>query len=84
MQEILGYHTNFPLALNVKAIMKYGVGAVIPQLVVESSLAERMYPVKKILLGFMEEFGYMHELATKPDTVGKFCIFFFYDILFAA
>lgn len=51
------------------------IGAYFPSLVVEPHLASRMYPLSKICAFMMEEFGYFHLQATKPDTVGKFLAF---------
>ncbi|KAJ8730611.1 hypothetical protein PYW08_002024 [Mythimna loreyi] len=71
--EILGYHTNFPVSYAPAALMSYLSGSINPSLqslVVDPALAERMYPVLSIALGLMEETGYLHVQATKPDTLG--------------
>ncbi|CAH0714810.1 unnamed protein product, partial [Brenthis ino] len=68
--EILGYHSNFLHIRNGCSQVKQFIGSIFPSLVVESHLADRMYPLSKLFSYFMEEFGYMHLQATKPDTVG--------------
>lgn len=47
------------------------IGAVFPSLIVESHLADRLYPLSSLFAYIMEEFGYMHLQATKPDTIGE-------------
>ena len=47
------------------------IGAFFPSLIVEDHLADRMYPLSSFFAYLMEEFGYMHIQATKPDTVGE-------------
>ncbi|KAJ8721327.1 hypothetical protein PYW07_002102 [Mythimna separata] len=72
-EEILGYHTNEPFLLAPNVLIPYVAGSLSPfeqSLVVDPALADRMYPILKIFLGAMEETGFLHVHATKPDTVG--------------
>lgn len=48
------------------------IGSLYPPLVVDADLADRMYPLGKKYSWLLEESGYMHLQASKPDTVGKF------------
>lgn len=48
------------------------IGAWIPSLIVDSELADRIYPFSNHFSYILEESGYFHIQATKPDTVGKF------------
>lgn len=48
-------------------------GTVFPSLVVEPELVSRMYPYGAYLLHMLEETGYMHLQASKPDTIGGSC-----------
>lgn len=46
------------------------VGAFIPSLVVDSEHYSKMYPLGSHFLYTLQETGYMHIQATKPDTIG--------------
>ncbi|KPJ00077.1 Juvenile hormone epoxide hydrolase [Papilio xuthus] len=70
-EDVLGYHTNMAITQGKQGGFKTMLGAFFPSLVVESHLADRMYPLSDFFAYFMEEFGYFHIQATKPDTVGK-------------
>ncbi|XP_072946427.1 juvenile hormone epoxide hydrolase-like [Epargyreus clarus] len=69
-EEILGHHNNMPFVQNGRTMFRTVIGAFIPSLIVESHLADRLYPLSKTFSFLMEEFGYFHLQATKPDTVG--------------
>lgn len=45
--------------------------AFFPSLIVEEKYADRMYPLSEKYASLIEEMGYLHIQATKPDTVGK-------------
>lgn len=47
------------------------IGTVFPSLIVGPETRSRMYPLYNFFSYCMEEFGYMHIQATKPDTVGE-------------
>ncbi|XP_063372935.1 juvenile hormone epoxide hydrolase-like [Cydia amplana] len=68
--EILGHHTNMGAAMSTKANLLNALGAFLPSFVVESHLADRMYPLTANFVRLIEETGYMHIQATKPDTIG--------------
>ncbi|XP_013165393.1 PREDICTED: juvenile hormone epoxide hydrolase-like [Papilio xuthus] len=69
-EDVLGYHTNMAITQGKQGGFKTMLGAFFPSLVVESHLADRMYPLSDFFAYLMEEFGYFHIQATKPDTVG--------------
>lgn len=46
------------------------LGSVFPSLIVESNEEKFTYPLSKVFLYLLEESGYMHLQATKPDTIG--------------
>uniref|UniRef100_A0A2A4J6Z6 microsomal epoxide hydrolase n=1 Tax=Heliothis virescens TaxID=7102 RepID=A0A2A4J6Z6_HELVI len=72
-EKILGYHTNFPISLAPGSLLTYFAGSLNPlfqSMVVDSSLAGRMYPILDVVSGLVEESGYLHMQATKPDTIG--------------
>lgn len=68
--DVLGHHTNMAYVSNTCSTIKTLIGSVFPSLIMDSSLADRMYPLTSFIAYFLEEFGYMHIQATKPDTVG--------------
>lgn len=51
----------------------YTLGSIYPLLVVDPPYQDRLYPLSKTYSQLLEESGYFHIQATKPDTVGKFC-----------
>ncbi|XP_060807877.1 juvenile hormone epoxide hydrolase [Amyelois transitella] len=68
--EVLGHHSNSLLLQSSSTTWRLILGSFMPSLVVEPSLADRMYPLSKIFSFMLEESGYLHLQATKPDTVG--------------
>ncbi|XP_063547333.1 juvenile hormone epoxide hydrolase-like [Cydia strobilella] len=70
-ENVLGFHTNFPvLSFNPYAHLYNFLGQFWPSLVVEPELQSRMYPWGEKTKHLIEESGYMHIQATKPDTIG--------------
>lgn len=69
-KEIIGFHSNMALTLSPAATFLEFVGALFPSLIVEPELANRLYPLSEKYSTLLEELGYMHIQATKPDTVG--------------
>ncbi|XP_045507046.1 juvenile hormone epoxide hydrolase-like isoform X1 [Colias croceus] len=68
--EVLGYHTNLPFLMSPWTSIIRILGAIYPPLVVNSNVADRMYPLGKHVGFLLQETGYMHLQSTKPDTVG--------------
>ncbi|KAI8423874.1 hypothetical protein MSG28_012875 [Choristoneura fumiferana] len=68
--EVLGFHTNLGFVMSNAANLLNVIGNYFPSFVVESHLADRMYPITKVFSYLVEESGYMHIQSTKPDTVG--------------
>ncbi|CAG9122211.1 unnamed protein product [Plutella xylostella] len=69
--EVLGFHTNMPIVASHPLVPVVTIfGMFFPSLVVEPELHSRMYPWGQKLAFTVEETGYLHEQATKPDTVG--------------
>jgi hypothetical protein len=55
------------LSSNVKRI----IGSLWPTLIVDEAHVDKVYPLGKHFAFILEEMGYMHLQATKPDTLGK-------------
>nr|ABD85119.1 juvenile hormone epoxide hydrolase [Spodoptera exigua] len=69
-EDILGHHSNMLFTQHTCATVRTLVGAFLPSLIIEEHLASRIYPLSSFFAYVLEEFGYMHIQATKPDTVG--------------
>ncbi|XP_025074005.1 LOW QUALITY PROTEIN: juvenile hormone epoxide hydrolase 1-like [Pogonomyrmex barbatus] len=69
--NILGTHSNMCMTSMTKSnIFWTFLGSYIPSLVVESEYSNRMYPLGEHYSRLLEETGYMHIQASKPDTIG--------------
>ncbi|XP_013166010.1 PREDICTED: juvenile hormone epoxide hydrolase-like [Papilio xuthus] len=69
-EAVLGHHDNGVFIQSGAATRKMILGAFFPSLVVEPHLADRMYPLSWLFSYALEEFGYLHLHATKPDSIG--------------
>ncbi|KAF7988590.1 hypothetical protein HCN44_001163 [Aphidius gifuensis] len=69
-ENVVGAHMNMCMANGLKATFWQFIGLLVPSLVVPKEHAHRVYPLKNHFLRIMEESGYMHLQATKPDTIG--------------
>lgn len=71
-ERVIGVHVNFMSPrIGVIGYLKYALGSMFPSHFMTPDEEARMYPLKKILVFFLEESGYFHIQATKPDTVGS-------------
>ncbi|XP_012218175.1 juvenile hormone epoxide hydrolase 1 [Linepithema humile] len=69
--NVFGGHLNMCMGIMSKSNLFWRLlGAFIPSLVVESEHYSKMYPLGSHLSYILEESGYMHLQATKPDTIG--------------
>lgn len=68
--NILLLHTNMPAVMTPKSTLKLLIGSFYPPLVVSKEHESKVYPLGKKFAYLLEESGYMHIQATKPDTVG--------------
>lgn len=67
--RILGLHSN--MCIYNKPLNFWNIlGMVFPSLVVDKQYEHKIYPFKDHFYRLMEETGYMHLQATKPDTIG--------------
>lgn len=51
--------------------LQFIVGSFVPSLVLDPADHNKLYPFGEKFLFLLQESGYMHIQATKPDTVGK-------------
>lgn len=68
--QVLGYHTSFPVNFSRLADLLWVIGSAWPTLM-SNEFADRMYPLSEKLAYYLEEFGNVHLQATKPDTIGN-------------
>lgn len=70
-ERVKGLHSNMCVAqMRLMNYIKLFVGSYFPTLVVESNEVDRVYPMSRSFSFLLEETGYFHLQATKPDTVG--------------
>lgn len=68
--NIIGYHTNMPVVDPQASTFKLIIGSFYPSMIVEKEYEHKLYPLSKMFSFLIEESGYMHLQATKPDTIG--------------
>ncbi|XP_058807867.1 juvenile hormone epoxide hydrolase 1-like [Phymastichus coffea] len=69
-KQVIGAHGNMCFIDSTKGHLLALLGAYIPSLVVDNEHHSKMYPLSHHFSYLIEESGYMHIQATKPDTVG--------------
>ncbi|KAJ8667309.1 hypothetical protein QAD02_008971 [Eretmocerus hayati] len=69
-ENVIGAHSNMCFVNAPLSNFLWFIGNYIPSLVVESEHQSKMYPISEKLSWLIEESGYFHLQATKPDTVG--------------
>lgn len=70
-ENLLLLHTNMPAVMTPKSSLKHFLGSFYPSLFVDKDHEHLVYPLSDVFQGLLEETGYMHIQATKPDTVGE-------------
>lgn len=68
-ERIIGGHSNMCLSGKPWNFWIL-IGSIFPSLVVEKEIEHKLYPLSKRYFELLEETGYMHIQATKPDTIG--------------
>lgn len=77
--DVIGYHSNFAIAITASSHMKFLVGSFFPSLVLGREFEQNIFPLNKAFAKLMEESGYMHIQSTKPDTIGKTFFTYFFN-----
>ncbi|VBB30849.1 unnamed protein product [Acanthocheilonema viteae] len=67
--SVIGLHLNMAIALTWKALLYSTIGIIAPRLVYSSKTFHQQV-ASAFIKDLLEETGYMHIQATKPDTVG--------------
>ncbi|XP_022837407.1 juvenile hormone epoxide hydrolase-like [Spodoptera litura] len=68
-EEVVGFHSNFPVNFSKYAQWVWVLGSIWPTFVANENV-DRMYPLGRKLKFYLEEFGFLHLQGTKPDTIG--------------
>ncbi|XP_014484117.1 PREDICTED: uncharacterized protein LOC106749308 [Dinoponera quadriceps] len=68
--NILGGHMNMCANSGTSSMVWRLIGTVLPWLVVNNEYHSKMYPLSSHVSRLLEESGYMHIQASKPDTLG--------------
>ena len=70
-ENVLGYHTNYINIRTPLTFIKTTIASFFPSYFIEEKkYISWMYPFGKQFSFLMQETGYFHEQATKPDTIG--------------
>ncbi|XP_033223699.1 juvenile hormone epoxide hydrolase 1-like isoform X2 [Belonocnema kinseyi] len=70
-EKVFGAHLNMCYRNSPSSIFWTLIGSFIPSLVIEKEHASKMYPLSHHWGRLVEETGYFHIQATKPDTIGS-------------
>nr|XP_014095480.1 juvenile hormone epoxide hydrolase 2 [Bactrocera oleae] len=68
-ENILGYHSNLCAVFTVRSVIKGILNAIKPKFFFRHGF-EEMFPHWEVIKRLIEETGYYHLQATKPDTIG--------------
>lgn len=71
-ENVIGYHSNMCGAMSTASSFKGMIGSLWPSLFIPKEYIDFHYPFGEIVSFIMEESGYMHLQATKPDTIGNY------------
>ncbi|CAK9811524.1 Juvenile hormone epoxide hydrolase 1 [Anthophora quadrimaculata] len=69
-EKIIGVHSNMCSAMAPRNFIWSIIGSYVPWAVGVSEHYSKFYPFKKVMSKLIEESGYFHIQATKPDTIG--------------
>lgn len=70
-ENLIGMHSNMCSVNTPATFLLTLIGSVFPRLVVEKEYEHLIYPYGSTFKHLLEETGYLHLQATKPDTIGK-------------
>ncbi|CAG2069340.1 unnamed protein product, partial [Timema podura] len=68
-ENVVGFHTNICVGNFIERYAKLILASVWPTLIVDEEHVDKLFPVGKTLSWMLQESGYMHLQASKPDTV---------------
>lgn len=68
--NVIGYHSSMCVAVTPGAFLKGFIAKVLPQLFIPEEFESFVFPISDKWKFLIEESGYLHLQATKPDTIG--------------
>ncbi|XP_069705265.1 juvenile hormone epoxide hydrolase 1-like [Periplaneta americana] len=69
-EHVLGAHSNMCFSMSLLSQLAQLFGSFCPKMLVEEHRVDKVYPLGKHYSQLIEESGYFHLQATKPDTIG--------------
>lgn len=70
-ENVLGHHSNLCFLNTLSSNIKSFVGSLFPEWFAGKQNVHKIYPLSEHFFTLLEESGYFHIQATKPDTVGE-------------
>ena len=69
-EQVIGLHSNMCGSMTGSTFLWSFIGTYFPSLVGVNEHYSRYFPLSRVLFNIIEESGYFHIQATKPDTIG--------------
>lgn len=70
-ENVIGYHSNMCASLSPGSTIKAYIASFFPSLFIPEGYNDFFYPMSEKFSYMLEESGYFHLQATKPDTIGN-------------
>lgn len=70
-QNVVAYHSNFCVVRTPLSTLKLVVASLWPTAFIDEKFVPMMFPLSEKIQLLIEETGYFHIQATKPDTIGE-------------
>lgn len=70
-ENVIGYHSNMCATLSEGSAIKGFIASFMPQFFIPEEFESFVFPLGEKFKSTIEESGYFHIQATKPDTIGK-------------
>jgi juvenile hormone epoxide hydrolase len=71
IDSVVAMHMNLCVSLHSKAHLRLLISSIFPSFFMDEDEVKKIHPIPRFLSDMIEETGYMHLQASKPDTVGK-------------
>lgn len=75
--NVIGFHSNMCASMSLGSTVKGFIASFYPSLFIAPENIDFFYPGSEKFTYLIEESGYMHLQATKPDTIGKCAVSIF-------
>lgn len=70
-ENVIGYHSNMCATLSKTGPLKLFIASLYPSLFIPPKYTDMIFPIGEKFTDLIEESGYFHLQATKPDTIGN-------------